>query len=232
MKRQKSEAGGVGVNVALIICVVLLIAAAVFGYWAYNQRQLYKNKTDQIVAEHVQQAKQQQAADLQKVFDEKYKQPLKTYKGPSDYGSLRIKYPKTWSGYVEQTSDGEVVLDGYFAPGVVPTTQANDSGSGQSSKFSLRFSVVNQQYSDVMRQYEPYVQQGQSSVKPYHLPKVKSIIGSMVTGQMVTLSDYTNSNGVMVVLPLRAYTLEIWVTSPQYKKDFSKYILPNFSFSP
>lgn len=232
MKRQKLEAGSVALTASFIVCVLLLIAAIVFGYWAFSQRQTYKNDTDKIVAEHVQQAKQQQAAELQKVFEEKYKQPLKTYKGPSDYGSLRIQYPKTWSGYVAQASDGEVVLDGYFAPGVVPTTQSIDSGSGQSSKFSLRFSVINQQYSDVMRQYEQYVQQKQSSVRPYHLPKIKSVVGSMVTGQLVTLSDYGSSNGQMVVLPLRAYTLEIWVATPKYKGDFNKYILPNFSFSP
>ncbi len=43
------------------------------------------------------------------------KQPLQTYTGPSAFGSISVKYPKTWSAYVDETNSSTPV-DGYFHP--------------------------------------------------------------------------------------------------------------------
>lgn len=224
MKRLTSQSGVTAVGLSLTITVVLLLGAIGFGAWAYMERQDYKNNTDQKVAVAVEQAKQVQAQELEKEFTERYKKPLTVYKGPSAFGSIRLKYPKTWSGYVEESSQSSPYLDGYFAPGVVP------SKDDRSSVFSLRFEVTRESYSDTMSRYETYVQQGQSKVAPYALPKVEAVVGSKITGKILTNDG--EGQGTMIILPLRANSLKVWVMSNRFEKDFNKYILPNLTFSP
>src|SRR5579884_1598083 len=142
-----NQDGSTGVVVALVLTIILLIAAVVFGAWSYSSRQDYKNHTDAKVQAAVNVAKQQESAVKDQQFAEASKNPLKTYNGPQAYGSLVVNYPKTWSGYVDDTGQGGAQVDGYFAPGVVPSM--ND----QNSIFALRVQLLNQQYSDVLQNF-------------------------------------------------------------------------------
>lgn len=216
--KQLEESGNVLVTVLL---VVLLVAALGFGLWAYQSRQDYKNNSDQKVAAAVATARQQESTAKDKQFAEQEKQPLKTYKGPEAYGSVVIKYPKTWSGYVDDTGHSSAVVDGYFAPGVVPAV------NNQDATFALRVQVVNQSYSQVVNGFSGAQKQGQVSAKPYSAPRVPSVVGLRLHGQLKN-----NKTGDMVILPLRDKTLELWTESPEFENDFSKNILANFTFSP
>ncbi|HEX4774846.1 MAG TPA: hypothetical protein VH234_04995 [Candidatus Saccharimonadales bacterium] len=216
-----NQDGAAGLLVSLILSLILLVAVIVFGAWAFNSRQDYKNHTDAKVAVAVGQAKQQE--DVKKAADyaEAAKNPLKTYNGPEAYGSLIVNYPKTWSGYVDDTGQGSALVDGYFAPGVVPST------NNQNSVFALRVQVVSQSYSQVLQSFSGQEQGGKLTAAAYALPKVPSVVGVKVNGQ---LNNQTSTT--MVVLPLRSQTLEISTQGAVYLNDFNNYILPNFSFSP
>jgi hypothetical protein len=204
--------------VPLLVSVLILIGAISFGGWAFSSRQNFKNNTDQIVATAVQVAEQKESSLKDSQYAELDKSPLKTYDGPEAYGSLILNYPKTWSGYVDDTGSGSALVDGYFNPGVVPSI--ND----QTPTFALRVQVLGQSYSQTLSSL-----QGQQGVTfaPYKLPKVPSVVGIEATGQI-----QSNVSGTMVVLPLRSDTLEIYTEGSQYVSDFNTYILPNFSFSP
>jgi hypothetical protein len=110
--RKQNQTGSTSVVLAILFGV-LFLAAAGFGGWAFMGRQDYKDNSDQKSATAVEAAKKSQAAELQKKFDEDYKNPNKTYQGPVSFGSVKFNYPKTWSAYVDENS-GSTPINGYF----------------------------------------------------------------------------------------------------------------------
>lgn len=205
----------------LVIAVVLLFGALGFSYWAYNGRENYKNNADTLIAAAVNSSNQQLTSKLNAQFAQEEKDPLSTYNGPEAFGSLVVNYPRTWSAYVAEDDQGSPPIDGYFYPGVVPNINT------QSNTYALRVQVQNQPLSQALQQYQGQVQNGQVTVKPYSLPKVPSVVGDYITGQL-----QQQIQGEMVLLPLRSGTLAIWTESSAFESDFNNIILPNFSFSP
>lgn len=206
----------------LILVVLFFLGAAGFGYWAFAQREDYKNNSDQKVAVAVSAAeKRTQAADA-KIFAEKEKQPLRTYVGPSQFGALTIQYPKTWSAYVIEGKDSSSKpVETYFYPEFVPNVSNNDQ------TYALRAELVSESYDQVLNDYEGSVKTGKVTITPYRLPKVPNIVGSRIEGQLTT-----NKQGTMVILPLRNMTLKIWVDASSFAPDFNNIILPNITFTP
>ncbi|HET7059792.1 MAG TPA: hypothetical protein VFH99_00520 [Candidatus Saccharimonadales bacterium] len=232
MIKHNQDGAASGLAVSLVLAIVLLVGAIAFGVWSFSGRQDYKNHTDAKIAAAVTVAKQQEGTAKDKQFAEEEKNPLKAYSGPQAYGSIILQYPKTWSGYVADSSSSDnnstTPVDGYFHPGVVPSI------TDQASVFSLRLQVLSQSYSQTLTDLNSAQQsQNPPTVKPYALPKVPNTVGVELTG---TLPESSNGNdkktGTMVILPLRSQTLELWTEGDQYTADFNNYILPNFTFSP
>jgi len=207
--------------IPFILVVLFLIAAGAFAVWAFNGRQDFKNHTDQKIASAVEIAKKDTAAADAKQFAEAAKQPLKTYTGPEAYGSIIIKYPRTWSAYVSETDGSSTPVDGYFQPDVVPSILS------QTVTFALRLQVVQITYDQVLTQFSGLVKAGSVTVTPFKAPNVPGVVGSRIDGQITT-----TKRGSMILLPLRDKTLKLWTESSQYQPDFNNNILPNFSFSP
>lgn len=212
--------------VSLVVAVLLLIGAVVFGIWAFQGRQDYKNNVDAKIKTAVAAAKQQQGKVDSAHYAEAAKNPLKTYNGPETYGSMIVKFPKTWSAYVDDTGTGSTLVDGYFAPGVVPSI------SDQNSVFALRVQVLSQSYAQTLQTFTSQQQSNKITVSAYALPKLPKVVGVKVVGQINSNTLSNAPNVTMIVLPLRSNTLEIWTEGNQYLNDFNNYILPNFSFSP
>ena len=208
--------------IPLILVIVFFLGAAGFGYWAFSERQDYKNNSDAKVAVAVEAAeKRTQAADA-KQYAEEAKKPLKTYVGPAAYGAVTVQYPKTWSAHViEETDSSSTPVDAYFHPDFVPDTRNDDKS------FALRIQLVGDSYDEVLNDFSTAAKNGKVSVAPYKLAKVPTVIGSIVTGQIST-----KKQGTMVILPLRNMTLRIWADSSDYLPDLNNIILPNFSFTP
>lgn len=205
----------------LILLVVLLVAAVIFGVWAYGSRQDYKNNVDAKISTAVAAAKQSEGNAKEKEFAEREKNPLRTYTGPSEYGSISIQYPKTWSAYVADDGSSSPYVNGYFQPSVVPDTQS------ESSVFALRVQVIDSSYAQSLRAYADQVTAGKVTVQPYSLPKVSSVVGARISGQLDS-----RKTGTKVLLPLRDKTLAIWTESAQYQPDFDNIIMANMSFEP
>jgi hypothetical protein len=219
MKMQRPETGSLVVPLAVTSFILLL--ALGFGAWAFAQMLDYKNNVDGHVQRAVAAAKAAEDKVKDAQFVESEKQPFRTYTGPSTYGSVTVRYPKTWSGYVVDTRASSPFVDGYFYPGVVPDL------NGQASVFALRVQVVQTQYANALSQVSGYVNQGKAKVSAYKAPKVPSVVGSRVDGQISS-----NKTGTMILLPLRNMTLKIWTEAPQFQNDFDNNILPNFTFAP
>jgi hypothetical protein len=201
----------------LVVTVLLLIAAIIFGAWAYSGKQDYKNNVQAKITTAVTAAQQQQATTLNAKFAQQEQSPYLTYNGPEAYGSIVLTYPRTWSGYVD-TSGGTYPVDSYFNPGIVPSI------TDQDSVFALEVRVLNQSYSQTLT---GITQTGVVS-QAYSLPNLPKVVGVEVNGEV----SGSQTNETMVILPLRADTLEIWTDGTQYLDDFNNVILKNFSFSP
>jgi hypothetical protein len=207
--------------IPLIFMILLFIAAAAFGYWAYNSREDYKNNVDQKIAAQVHDAKKQASAQKDKEYAKKAKYPFRTYKGPADYGSIILKYPKTWSAYVDERNNGSYPVNGYFHPGFVPGVQ------DPHHTFAVRLRVLQQSYNSVLKQYKGKVHTGKVKTHPYRSPNVAHVVGTKLTGQI-----QPQKQGEMIVMPFRDKTLELWTESTKFKDDFNNIILKNFDFSP
>jgi len=221
MKRLNQTGAMNALLLPLILMIIFFIGVAAFAVWAFSSREDYKNNVNQKITAANAKAVQAEDAKKDAQFAEDYKKPLKVYSGPAAFGSLQLSYPKTWSGYVDETPNGIADVDGYFYPGVVPDTQA------QNSAFALRVQVVNQSYSNVMQNFATYISSKKVTSIPYSLPKVSSIIGSRLDGEIIQ-----NKQGSMIVLPMRDKTLKLWTEASQFENDFNNTILPNFTFSP
>ncbi len=220
MNRLNQKGSNTALVAALLFAALLAIGALSFGFWAFASRQNYKNNADQIIAAQVKIAQDKTATAKDNEFAQKEKSPLKTYRGPETYGSVLIRYPKSWSAYISQSSDSNNPLDGYFHPNFVPDVQSKTS-------FALRVQVVADAYSDVLAQFSEQVTSGTAKVTPFRAAKVQGTLGSKVVGAIDS-----EKQGTMVLFPLRDKTLKIWTESSQYIGDFNKFILPNLSFSP
>ena len=221
MQTQNRGGSSSGLLYSLILTVVLLLGAVGFGVWAYQSRQDYKDNVDQKVQVAVDEATQKESALKDKQFAEESKSPVKVYRGPEQYGALNISFPKTWSGYVDDTGSGSALVDGYFYPNTVPSI------NGDKSTFATRVQVTSQDYKSSLTNIQSQQQAGKVQVSAYALPKLPKVVGVRVKGQLDNKKEID-----LIILPLRTYTVKIWTEGNQFGNDFNKYIVPTFTFSP
>lgn len=223
MSKLEEQGAISGISIAFIAVCVALVATIIFAASAYSGEKKYKNDDNLLIANAVAAAKQQVTNQLEAQFQAENNATVTSYTGPSQYGSVVLQYPKAWSGYID--TNGGNPLDGYFSPGVVPSV------SDQSSIFALRIEVVANAYSNQLAQYSSQLNNQQGgpalTITPYALKKVPQVVGALITGPV-----QPNKVGVMVMLPLRTDTLEIWTESSQYVSLFENQILPAVSFQP
>mgnify|MGYP000430349528 CR=1 FL=1 len=222
---KRSQEGSAAILAIIITLALLLVGTAVFAFSAYSSGQDYKNNSDKKAAEAVEAAKVEQEQELQAKFDEQYKKPNLTYRGPVSYGSVTFDYPKTWSAYTTE-SEGELI-NGYFHPLIVP-------GTNTDTAYAFRVELINTPYSQVVESYESEISSGNLKAKAYIPPKMEKIanvqLGLRYDGD---LSDgQTEKNGSMVILQVRDKTLKVYTQSQSFIGDFNNIVLPSLTFSP
>lgn len=219
MINKSDERGFIQSAAFSIIFVVLFVASSAFGVWAFMGRQDYKNNSDKKSAEAVEKAETAQKVADEADFTEREKEPFETYNGPSEFGSIKIVYPKTWELYVDTKTGGGTPVDGYAHPGYVP-------GVTSDTAFALRFQVISADYASQLKLFESATKNATVVVSPFRAELVNDILGSRIDGQITT-----KRTGNVVLLPLRDKTLKIWTESSTYTNDFNE-VLKNLSFSP
>jgi hypothetical protein len=210
----------------MAVLIVALISAIVFGAWAFSKMRDFRDNVDKKSAQAVAKAEAAQRLQLQAKFDEDSKSPNKIFQGSSTYGSISFNYPKTWSGYVDTISSNEPI-NGYFYPDVVPGVQSK-------TPYALRVELVDQDYAQVLQQFNSLIAQGKITARAYVPPKLQGVAnvtaGTYMTGQIDT-QDQTQT-GNMVVIKVRDKTLEISSQSLKFANDFNNIILGSLTFVP
>lgn len=217
----KNEQGTMNVLlIPFILLTLLFVAASGFGLWAFMSRQDYKDNVDEKIQTQVEIAKKETETQKDNEFAEQEKQPLKNYQSPAALGGILIKYPKTWSAYIDESGKGSAPLDGYFHPTMVPGTQSGTA-------YALRVQVLEQGFADVVRSFDSPIKSGKARSQAYQPTNVKNVVGLRIDGEIAS-----KQQGIVILLPLRDKTIKIFTESDQYYKDFNDNILPNFSFTP
>jgi hypothetical protein len=207
--------------IPLILMVLFFFGAAGFGVWAFTSRGDYKNNSDKKSAVAAAAARDAQEATDAAKYAEEIKQPYDSYIGPAAFGNISVNYPKTWSAYVVENERGSTPVAGWFNPKTVPSV------TNQDNNFALRVELVTSTYQAILDQAKPRLDKGTATIQPYTLPKVPSVVGSRIEGQITE-----RKQGTMIIMPLRNMTLKIWTESNDFKGDLDTNVLPNLSFVP
>ncbi len=206
--------------VFMIVFIVLFLGAAGFGVWSFMSRQDYKNNTDQKVSAAVEEATETTKKEKDKEWEEKEKQPYRDYISPAPFGTVNIKYPKTWSGYVSENPNTANPVDGYFHPNYVP-------GVTSGTNFAIRVQVSEKTYDQEVKLYATLVKTGKVTSTPYKAPKVPGVTGTRLEKEI-----FPKKQGTMILLPSRDKTLKIWTESTQFTPDLDNIVLANLTFVP
>ncbi len=204
------------VSLLIIPVVLLTVAVIVLCYIAvmyYGQMVEQRDKNEPIISKAVEEAKEAQKTKLELEFTAREREPLKTYTTPAEYGSVSLRYPKTWSSYValEKSSD----VDYYGHPNFVPAAKVN---------YALRMSLVKNDYSAELKKYDALVKKGEL--------KATSVSISGVTGARLDGMLKKDQEGSLVIFPLRDKTLKVWTESKDFRTDFNDIVLKNLTFVP
>lgn len=204
---------------AAVASIVLGLLALVFGsimIWALVKYNEVQNNVDQKIIAAQEVAKSDQKTKDQSIFDEKEKNPLAEFVGPTDLGRVDFKYPKTWSVYVSSDGSKGSVYQAYLNPGSVPPTTAG------TNKVALEVSILNQPYDQVLQQYTGLVKQGTL--------RSSAIVANGFNGQRFDGNFTKDLEGSAAVFKIRDKTLVLKTDSTTFTPDFNDKIIKNLSF--
>lgn len=203
--------------IPVVVLLVLTLALAGFGFWAYVNYVDHKNNVQEKVEAAVKESNDALQKKLENEFLEKEKEPYKVYESPGELGSVRITYPKTWSAFMDEKIRGTVALDGYLHPG---TVKSDNSGL----KYALRVEILNREYSKEVSDYQKKADKGEV--------KASNIQVSGVAGVRFDGTIEKDVQGAIILIPTRDKVLKVWTESTEYLSDYNEVILKNLSFTP
>lgn len=216
MNKHNREAGSV--NPLLIASILLGILAAGFAgafFWAYSNYVDQRDNTTQKVDAAVTEAKTAQAAEDEKAYLEKEKQPYNQLVSPDDLGRVTISYPKTWSVYLAESSpDG---YEAYLNPGTVPAVSNTQA-------YATRVEITNKSYDSVVSSYASLVKKGDLTSAPI---TVNNFNGVKLVGKF-----NTSRTGSVVIFKVRDKTLILSNDIDSLKDDFNNIVVKSLDFNP
>ncbi len=201
---------------------VLLLGSLIFGFGQMGKVGDYKTNMQSKVDEEVKKQSDLIAQNKQAEFDEKEKAPYKFWTSPTQYGSIRIGFPKTWSSYINldtsSSAGSRSSIDFYAHPDYVPATNTKDQ------RYALRMTLQNDDYNKILDGYR------RDSSK--NGTKISTIQNSGVSGIKVEGLIDNKVTGTVAIFQIREKVLTIWTESVDYQPDFENIVLKNLSFIP
>jgi hypothetical protein len=194
----------------LILVGVCLIAAtaivfAVVFFMQYNELKTnYESEKSLAITDAV---KVQQDKD-EAAYEERAKLPYYSFTGPSDYGSISFEYPKTWSVYVDKDGTNNSDYVAYFQPKQV------DPVSGKSSRYALRFQILNRQITTVQSSYEAKIKNGKLTSRAFSSDD-NALSGTWYEGEIAD-----GIRGIVILLKVNDKTLVVQTDAEAYRSDF------------
>lgn len=219
LKKLNNDGAASPLLLGLIACSILLIIALIFGASQMSKANDYKKNFDSKVSEEVSKQSKVIAEQKQAEFDEKEKAPYKYWTSPTQYGSIKVGFPKTWSYYLElnEANSSGQMINMYAYPDYVPELSRD-------TKYALRMTLETDDYNKVLDDYRK-----RSSKEGLEISTVQV---SNVSGIKIRGAIENDTSGTLVVFPIRDKVLTVWTESKDYESDFENIVLKNLSFIP
>lgn len=215
-KAAKSGNSSIIKTVAIVLLTLLVIGAGLLAVYFYNEYRLAKTDVDSQIDKAILVNEKEITTKLEAEFAEREKSPFRTFTGPSDYGSVSFKYPKTWSAYVDKDASKGGNFEAYLNPAEVNPVDDN------SSIHALRLIIDTNSFESVTGRYKNNVEQGKTT---------SSVIS--VNGTDATRYDGVLQRDVVgsaVIFKLRDKTVIFQTDAEIYKEDLDN-ILKTITFN-
>lgn len=214
--KPKADAGSVLKVAAIVILTLLLIGVGLLAVYFYSEYKLAKTEVDTKIDAAVLDAVKAREDELEAEFAEREKTPTKTFTGPADYGSLSLKYPKTWSVHVAKDASSSNSFEAYLHPGEVGPIN-NDS------PFALRVTIETGSIESATDRYNGSVSRGD----------LRSSAITVNGGEPATRYDGELPNefqGSVVIFRIRDKVVTLQSDAELYRADFDN-IINSITFS-
>ena len=216
-KLYKNQKGAVDPLVfPFTIAVVIALILGAFGFYSYAQLGDAQNNVDQKVADALEAERAVIRAEETEKFAEREKAPYRTYQSSSSLSSIVLKYPKTWSSYVEEGGRSSIELSAYFHPGYV-------RGASSDTLVATRLELRDKSFAETVKTYQKKVDEG--------LAKASAITVSGAKGLKVTGNFEKKLVGTLVAVPVRDKTIVVWTESADFNNDFNNIVIANLEFN-
>ena len=211
MDNVNKQHGSVILGVLLAVTSILALAFGGLAIWAYMQYNTAKTDVDSQIKVAVIDAERRQSQKEEAKYAEREKEPNLEFSGPTDYGRLTFKYPKTWNLYEAtdvESRGGE--YRAYLHPSKVPPVVTDQ-------QFALRVTIENKEYDKVVQQYDALVKKGDLRSSS------TSSMGN--TGTRLDGNFSKNIRGAAVIYKVRDKTATVRTDANEtFKADFNKII--------
>lgn len=203
---QRNDSGAIqSSTIIVVVLTVLLVGVGAFGVWSYLQWQDQKTDVDGKISLASAKARKEQAEIDETKFIEREKEPNRQFVGPSDYGRVTFKYPKTWSVYEAQDASNGGDYTAYLNPIVVPQMTSD-------RQVALRVTIVSQDYDSVLSRYSSLVKRGDLKSTGF---TVGEFAGTRLEGKFSE-----DIRGAAVIFKIRDKTLTIRTDANTFIDDF------------
>lgn len=177
----------------LLIIFIFIIGAGAIGGAAYCQSQFSALNANVMTdrSNRANEAMQAQKIIDDKAYENRNASDTREFTGPSDFGALTFKYPKTWKVYLENNDDSNPTYTAYFAPDYVPPNNG-------SYNYALIFKLQNIDYDKYLQNLS---QKKLISIAPIYL---NGLTGSKATGKLDDKEE--QANGSEAIIKVNDYT--------------------------
>ncbi len=177
----------------LLIIFIFIIGAGAIGGAAYCQSQFSALNANVLTdrSNRANEAMQAQKSIDDKAYENRNASDTREFTGPSDFGALTFKYPKTWKVYLENNDDSNPTYTAYFAPDYVPPNNG-------SYNYALIFKLQNIDYDKYLQNLS---QKKLISISPIYL---NGLTGSKATGKLDDKEE--QANGSEAIIKVNDYT--------------------------
>ena len=208
-------------TIVIIILSLTTIAFICLTIYFLNQYNEASNDLEEKIAYEKSVAQEEQYNKDQKEFAEREKYPYKTFAGPTDYGELSFKYPKTWSVYIASDilkTSGD--FEAYLNPAEV------ESINSKSSLYGLRVKIRDKSFESVVAEYQKALDKKDSNLSVESITLKNGTTANKYTGTI----PGTEFSGYIVVFKIRDKTAVIQTDSILFESDYNK-ILDSITFN-
>lgn len=196
--------------ITTVLLIFLGMGVLIFGGLAiffYSQAQTAINTLETQKAAAVAQAKSEQKKADDEANTRANESPFRSYVAPTEYGSFEIKFPKNWSGYVDQQKSGtQISLTAN--PDFIRRTNGTDELS------ALRVQLIERTTDQFMNSYSSLVKRGTL--------KQADVVVSGQKGFDLTGGFQDKRTTRMVVIPVRDKVLVFTNENSRYASEFNE----------